>query len=194
MSLPISAESHPEALDRDDAEECLDHLLSFVVERYPLGHWLGYVHEHDDSDEFHLGDARRVVQMHGMVLRPDGNEPGFFIRNRAPAIDKIFLNTRWTERGWMRALRKLEGSFTPRNPIYFGHLGSGVRRRGLWVSRSTTSRLRLSASMTGLGARRATRGIFDGHGGTVRTRERGGEGGSMEHHSPPTYLPLPLYL
>jgi hypothetical protein len=73
-----------------------------------------------------------VVQTHGMVLRLDGNEPGLFIRNGAPAIDKIFLNTRWAERGWMRALRKLEGSFTPRNPIYFGHLGSrGQKARAL---------------------------------------------------------------
>jgi hypothetical protein len=119
-------EVHAEELDRDDAQECLDLLLSFVVERFPLGHWLAYVHEHDDREDNYLIDARRIVQMHGMVIRQGGNERGLFIRNGAPAIDKIFQNTRWAERGWMRALRQLEGSFTPKNPIYFGHLG----RRG----------------------------------------------------------------
>jgi hypothetical protein len=127
-----TVEVHAEALDRDDAQECLDQLFSYIVEKYPLGHWLGYVCENDDPEDFHLIDARRVIQMYGMVIRQGGNEPGLFIRNGSPAIDKAFQNTRWADRAWMRALRKLDGSFTPKNPVYFGHLGSrGQKARSI---------------------------------------------------------------
>jgi hypothetical protein len=148
-----TVEIHAEALDRDDAEECLDHLFSYVVEKYPLGHWLGYAHQHDDPADFHLIDVRRIIQMHGMVLRLGGNEPGLFLRNGSPAIDKVFQNTRWADRGWMRALHKLEGSFTPKNPVYFGHLGRrGEKARAIGLplegSRASTTSLAVAATST----------------------------------------------
>jgi hypothetical protein len=107
-------------------------MFSQPVEKFPLRHWLGYANENDDPQDLHLVDARRVVQMHGIVIRQGGNEPGLFIRHGSPAIDKLFQNTRWADRAWMRALRKLEGSFTPKNPVYFGHLGSrGEKARAI---------------------------------------------------------------
>jgi hypothetical protein len=125
-----TVEIHAEALDRDDAQECLDYLFSHVVERYPLGHWLGVVYERTDADagdgyDHHAIDAVRITRTFGFLVRPAGNEPGLFIRNGSPAIDKVLINTKWADRAWMRALRKLEDAFIPAHPVYFGGTGEG---------------------------------------------------------------------
>jgi hypothetical protein len=118
---------HAEAIDRDDPQECLDQLFSHVVERYPLGHWLGVAYERpdpNDQDELAV-DAMRITRSFGLVIRSEDQEPGLFIRNGSPPIEKIFALTRWANRAWMRALRKLDGAFTPAHPVYFGSVGEG---------------------------------------------------------------------
>ncbi len=124
-----TVEVHAEALDRDDARECLDHLFAYVVERFPLGHWLGVVHLKRDGDGNHLIDAIRVTGTFGFAVRTEGNEPGLFIRNGSPGIEKVYIGTRWADRAWMRALRKLDGAVTTKNTIYFSNVGEGEQHK-----------------------------------------------------------------
>jgi hypothetical protein len=54
-----------------------------------------------------------------MLLKKTGDEPGLYLRNGSPTIDRIFRDTRWANRAWMKAIRKLEGVFSRKDPTYF---------------------------------------------------------------------------
>lgn len=131
-----TVELHAEALERDDAREALDYFFSHPVEGYPLGHWAALYHELSSSQgrETRFMDAKRLVQTYDIAFDQDGLSPCFFLRNGSPNIDKIFLHTKWAERAWMRAIKKLPDAFSPKHPVYFGSTGSKSRATGLPVS------------------------------------------------------------
>lgn len=123
-----SVELHAEAFERDDAAECLQHLLSYQVDKNTLGYWIAVARaETHDSRT----DAKRILSNHDLVLRRDGEEPGLFIKNGSAAIEVIFSDTKWGRGAWERSLRKHEGRFFPKNPIQFPYSGQKARAIGL---------------------------------------------------------------
>ena len=114
-----AVERHAEEIERDNAQECLNHLLGYEVEHFPLRHWIAV--SLLDSGEGHAHfDAIRIMALYDIITRSRANAvTGVLIRNGSPAIDKVFQNTSWEGRGWERALRALEGVFKLKDPIYF---------------------------------------------------------------------------
>lgn len=116
-------ERHALEVYRDDAQECFDHLLSHVVDGYPLGHWLACLRDKQRNRLNDFANAERIVASYGMRLDAEGEAAGFYIVNGAPAMEQVFQGTQWAQRAWERALRKLDGAFIPRNPVQFAMLG-----------------------------------------------------------------------
>lgn len=116
-------ERHALEVHRDDAQECLDHLLSYVVDCYPLGHWLACLRDEQQRRGNDFADAERIVANHGMRMNAEGEAAGFYIANGAPAMEEVFRGTPWAQKAWERALRKLEDAFIPPNPVQFKVLG-----------------------------------------------------------------------
>ncbi|MFK0692474.1 hypothetical protein ACFX5Q_30480 [Mesorhizobium sp. IMUNJ 23033] len=116
-------ERHALEVYRDDAQECFDHLLSHVVDGYPLGHWLACLRDKQRNRLNDFANAERIVASYGMRLDAEGEAAGFYIVNGAPAMEQVFQGTPWAQRAWERALRKLDGAFIPRNPVQFAMLG-----------------------------------------------------------------------
>ncbi|AZO10567.1 hypothetical protein EJ074_16585 [Mesorhizobium sp. M3A.F.Ca.ET.080.04.2.1] len=123
-------EQHALEVERDDAQECLDYLLSHVTDGYPLGHWLACVRDEQQRRGNDFADAERIVASYGMRVNAEGEAAGFYIANGAPATEGVFQGTQWAQKAWERALRKLEGAFTPRNPVQFKVLG---KKRALGI-------------------------------------------------------------
>lgn len=108
---------------RDDAQEAFDHLLAHVVEGMPLGYWLHQLHEVQLKRSNLGAEAERIVSAYGMRIISEGEDAGLYIANGAPALEKVFHDTPWGKRAWEKALRKIEGAFTPKNPIQFRLFG-----------------------------------------------------------------------
>ncbi|MFD2648252.1 hypothetical protein ACFSX5_10660 [Devosia albogilva] len=115
---------------RDDAQECFDHLLSHVVDGLPLGHWLARLREGQAGRLNDVLDAERVVSPLGIRVILGGEHEGVYIANGAPGLEEVFHGTSWAQRAWQTALRKLDGSFTPPNPVQFRLLG---KKRALGI-------------------------------------------------------------
>ena len=126
-------EQHCLEADRDDAQECLDRLLSFKVEDYPLGHWLASARDKQAGRKNDFADAERIVASYGMRVITKGEDAGVYIANGSPPLEEVFRNSTWDGRAWQRSLRKLEGAFIPPNPIQFKLLGK-KRATGLPLS------------------------------------------------------------
>ena len=118
-----AVERHALEVHRDDAQECLDHLLSHVVDGYPLGHWLACLRDGQLRRGNDFTDAERIIMSYGLRVNAEGDAAGFYIANGAPAMDEVFRGTPWGQRAWERALRKLEDAFIPPNPVQFKVLG-----------------------------------------------------------------------
>lgn len=123
-------ERHALEVHRDDAQECLDHFLSHVVDGYPLGHWLACLRDKLRGRRNDFMAAERIVANYGMRVITEGEEAGFYIAHGAPAVEEVFRNTPWLQRAWERALRKLEEAFIPQNPVQFKMLG---KKRALGI-------------------------------------------------------------
>jgi hypothetical protein len=130
-----TVEMHAEALDRDDAKEALQYLFAHVVEGYPLGHWaaIHYMTPNPSHNNVHFS-AKRIMQTFDIAFDFDREPVCFYLRNGSPAIDKVFFNTKWADRAWMRAVKKLPDAFSPKNPIYFGSTGGKSRATGIPIS------------------------------------------------------------
>lgn len=125
---------HAEEVERDDALECLEHLFAHVVDDYPLGHWIAAETNHQQSRQNDFADARRIVSMNDIRVKAVDEEEGFFIRNGSPAINRVFEGTVWASGAWQRALRKLAGAFSPKNPLQFSGTGAKARCIGIPLS------------------------------------------------------------
>lgn len=124
-----AVELHAEDIHRDNAAECLEHLLAHVVDQYPLGHWIAVAKLNLSTDDRRYYDAERVMRIYDIVVRSSDENPGVLIRNGSPKIEEVYQNTIWEGRGWERALRALEGAFSLKNPVYF----SGARQKSRCV-------------------------------------------------------------
>jgi len=125
-----AVERHALEVYRDDAQECFDHLLSHVVEGSPLGHWLAAVRDEQRGRRNDHSDAERIASSYGLRVNTGGEVEGLYIANGAPRLAEVFRDTPWAQRAWQSALRKLEGAFTPQNPIQFKILG---KKRALGI-------------------------------------------------------------
>jgi hypothetical protein len=121
-----SVEHHGFAHDRDDAAEVLNYLLQHPVRsgdgvEMPLGHYLvqELVALQRGDRPNTLPDHTRITRSFDIRIVPDGEEPGWFIRNRSPAIDRAYKDTRWANGAWKRALGQLPGAVSPRDPMHF---------------------------------------------------------------------------
>lgn len=126
-----SVDHHAEEIDRDNSRECLDHLLSYVVEKYPLGHWIALARQDLGTDDLRRIDAERITRIYDIVIKDTDADWAALIRNGSPNVEKVFQNTIWEGRGWERALRALDGAFSLKNPVYFG--GSGQKSRCIGI-------------------------------------------------------------
>ncbi len=109
--------------ERDDARECLEHLLGHMVDRYPLGHWIAAErHRLSGGNEVRI-ESQRIVAAYNMLVRVSGENAGLLLQNGSPMIEKIFEGTVWSGMAWRRALLKLEGAFTPKDPVQFALSG-----------------------------------------------------------------------
>lgn len=116
-------ERHALEVYRDDAQECLDQLLSHVVDGYPLAHWLVCLRDQQRRRGNDFAEAERIIANYGMRVNAEGEAAGFYIANGAPAMEEVFQGTPWSQKAWERALRKLEEAFVPPNPVQFKMLG-----------------------------------------------------------------------
>jgi hypothetical protein len=125
---------HAEEQERDDAQECLDHLLGHIVRShlwpdYPLRHWLAVaIGEEGDW----LSEARRILDVYDMrIVWPDEkNKVGWlYIRNGAVQANEAYARTRWSDGGWMKALRKLPGAGPVERPVKFDTSHKGKTHR-----------------------------------------------------------------
>jgi hypothetical protein len=96
--------AHAEEQERDDGQECLDYLLSHTIRwhqqpDYPLRHWIAAAHERG------WPNGKAVVAAHDMTI----NNEYLLIKNGSAAVDRVFAGSRWADRGWQRAIRKLDG-------------------------------------------------------------------------------------
>jgi hypothetical protein len=126
-----SLNQHAEDIERDNSLECLQHLLAFVVDRYPLGHWIATALQDLPDNDPRRYEAARVTQTYDILARGSNEHDGFLIRNGSPNIEQIFRGTIWEGRGWERALRGLDGAFTVKNPVHFSGAGQKSRCIGI---------------------------------------------------------------
>ncbi len=125
-------ERHAEEIERDDAQECLDHLFAQVHDANTLGMWIGEARAKVKAgNALAHGNANHVLGLYDMQLYDKDGEAGLVIRHGSPAIDKVFRGTRWAEGAWQRALRKLDGVFHPQNPVQFR--SARVKARGIGI-------------------------------------------------------------
>ena len=124
-----AVEQHAEDIHRDNSMECLAHLLAYVVDHYPLGHWIALGKLNLSNDDRRYYDAERITRIFDIVVRTSGENQGVLIRNGSPKVDEVYQNTIWEGRAWERALRALEGAFSVKNPVYF----SGARQKSRCV-------------------------------------------------------------
>ncbi len=123
-----TVELHAEAFERDDAVECLEHLLAHQVEKNTLGYWIAAT-LHPKSQDYVRFEAKRILRNYDIVIRTGGEEPGVLIKNRSPAAEAVFRETKWGRGAWDRALRKHAKYFAPRHPVHIA--GAKSRAIGL---------------------------------------------------------------
>jgi hypothetical protein len=110
----VTVRQRAEEQERDDAQECLDHLLGHIVHSpvlpgYPFRYWLRVAI--DEEGEW-LSEARRIVDLYEVRIEwPDAkNRVGsLYIKNNATRMNAVYAATNW-KRGWNRVLRKLRGA------------------------------------------------------------------------------------
>lgn len=123
---------HAEAVDRDDATEALHHLLAFVIAGSSLGQWLA--REHRDliaEGEKETRPSARFIASLDIMMRVRNDEPGFYLLRGAPGIERIFKDTKWAGEAWTHAIRKMDGAFSPKHPVYFANIRKKARAIGL---------------------------------------------------------------
>jgi hypothetical protein len=119
-----TVELHAVETERDDATDCLDYLLSYDIEGHSLGQLLATHRQHQARTVAGEHDfCAKLVHQLGIKLQLKGENPGVYIANGSPRIEKIFSDTIWAERGWERSLHKIEGAQHPKNSVYFSHTG-----------------------------------------------------------------------
>ena len=125
---------HAEALERDDATEALQHLLSHEVEGDTLAQMLtgilkGAVDSQADKRKSTDPLAHSILRLFDMGLVREGERQGWYIRNRSRGVEAAFQGTRWADFAWMSALRKLPGAEA--STKYFS--GSGGKQRAIQI-------------------------------------------------------------
>jgi hypothetical protein len=129
-----SIDLHAVEFERDDAAECLTHLLGFQVETETLGTWLAAALADKKGAQLpfpYKDGGKRITPNFDIVIRDQGNEPGLFLRHGSPAIERIFKETKWARGAWEKALRKLDGYFPVTSPIHFASQKIKSRAIGL---------------------------------------------------------------
>lgn len=122
---PTIVQDNSEPLERDDAIECFDHLISHVVEKKSIGQWLAenYRFQKDGRQNLDLIDeAGPFLANFGIRVRV-GENSGILIANRNPNVEKAFNNSVWANGAWMKALKKIDGVEVPEHPQSFPGLG-----------------------------------------------------------------------
>lgn len=128
---PTTAE-HAEEVDRDDASEALHHLLAYPIGGTSLGQWIAREHRDqlEDGDKDNRPSAQFLASL-DIAMNIGNEEPGFFLTKGAPGIEKIFKDTKWADGAWLHAIRKFDGAFAPRNPVYFSSMKKKARAVGI---------------------------------------------------------------
>jgi len=117
---------HGENLDRNDDEECLNYLLSHIVEGNTLGQFASReLHRLQRKENDFDGNNRRVLGLYGLKVKNNGEDAGLHIMISSSNLEKVFSNTKWGGGAWQRALRKVDGAFSPHNPTYI----SGAKKK-----------------------------------------------------------------
>jgi putative DNA primase/helicase len=133
-------EEQREAIELDDATECLNALLGFTVtmtvtddtEGGPRSHrepvLLGNVLARVLAVSPEGGTDLELLSQFG--IRPEDN--GFLIANSHPGLRKVFRETRWEGGMWSSALSRLDGAKkTPQK-----RFAEGVRSLAVWIPSS----------------------------------------------------------
>lgn len=124
---------HAESFERDDGAECLHQLLMHKFDGNAVGYWIAAAirFKGNINRGTLYADATRICRNLEIILRVDDDQPCIMIRKNAPAINELYRDTRWANGAWDKALRKLEGCFTPKKPIHFPSIGSNARAIGI---------------------------------------------------------------
>ena len=129
---------HQREQDRDNARECLEHLMSHLVRsqdgaEYPLGYWLavelGRLRRGEGSNQ--MVESERILQQFQIKFYLGDEQEGFLIRNGAPPINNVFRGTKWSNDAWARALGQLPEAFKLSAPQRFRTLPGKYRSVGL---------------------------------------------------------------
>lgn len=123
---------HAEEVDRDDASEALHHLFAYQIGNASVGQWIA--REYRDLMEEGDKNSRTSAQILSsldITLKLGNSDPGIFLLRGAPGIEKIFRDTKWANGGWMHAIRKMDGAFSPRDPVYFRNMKRKARAIGI---------------------------------------------------------------
>ena len=127
---------HGQEHERDDAQECLDHLLSHLVRNrdigdLPLGQWIREEYDFVKKGEIAnaVREGQRVLANHDIKISLDGPNQGVVLRYGSPAIEQIFAMTRWARGSWKKALGQVQGVQRTSGPIRFPNVAK--KHRGL---------------------------------------------------------------
>ena len=82
-----AVDHHAIDLERDDAQECFDHLMAYMVQDRPLGHWIATALDERSTQRNDHTEAHRYVAMHDLRLVTSGESPGLLIKHGSPAIE-----------------------------------------------------------------------------------------------------------
>ena len=110
-------ERHALEVDRDDAQECLDHLLSYAGGRLSPRTLVSLPAGPAATPKQYFDDAERVVTMYGMRVKAEASAS---ISLTAPRLWRTCSATPNGPGAWERALRKLPDAFTPPVPFNSG--------------------------------------------------------------------------
>lgn len=122
---------HAEEIERDDALEALEHLFSFIIEQDTVGQMLARLYDQLANRRPTNTPNNTILAKMDLRLVLDGEQPGLLIRNGSPSVERAFKDSKWQGGAWQRALRKLEGAFSPPHPVQFS--GSGKKSRSIGI-------------------------------------------------------------
>jgi hypothetical protein len=120
---------HGLAHDRNDAQECFEHLLAHVVrsdggQTQQLGSWLAAALKAQRNPARNAPvEAMLLAARYDLRIEHhdggSGLSAGVYLKNGSPQLNAIFAGSRWENGAWRRSLGQLPSAFTPPDPVRF---------------------------------------------------------------------------
>lgn len=131
-------EGHQRDQERDNAQECLTHLLSHIERAHDagentVGYWLARELQRIRSGARPntITESKRITDNLQAKFHIGQGQDGLLIRNGSEAMDRVYAGTRWANGAWNRALGQLSGAFRLEHPVRFPNFSGKHRCLGI---------------------------------------------------------------